>query len=140
MHKARSYFKDWIREREAIYSPSDMNSILNAFCTPRKTSLRINKLKVSEAERPSVIDTLKQNLANLKLKKAARLIPAPWGSGDVHYISNPSVMVRHLAMMKEHKAGLFHFQSLSSTIPALCLAAQKDDRVLDMCAAPVFTE
>jgi 16S rRNA C967 or C1407 C5-methylase (RsmB/RsmF family) len=94
----RNIYNKWIVEREGIFSPSKLDFILKAFSTPRKTSLRINNLKVTKDSKQKLLSSIQNQLIKLKHKNTPKLIPCSFYS-EGYYINESSVLVRHLAHM-----------------------------------------
>ena len=82
-------------------------------------SIRINLLRISEEE------AVAQLKAKLKLKKIGFTNSGYWADADFALSSTP-----------EYLQGYYYIQEAASQLPAQVLLPEKDDLVLDMCAAP----
>jgi NOL1/NOP2/sun family putative RNA methylase len=96
----------------------DFNKFLEIIKTPVPLSFRINTLKT----------TIREILPQLSF---LNLEPIPWYS-DGFYVKQPS----NLGNLLVHKKGLIYLQESISMLPAIILAPQTTDKVLDLAAAP----
>jgi len=87
-----------------------------------RSSIRINALS------PLGLDEIKTRLDDF----GAELEPIPWCPGSYHLLSDK----RALAESALFQDGHVYIQNASSLIPALALAPESGDRILDLCAAP----
>ena len=85
-----------------------------------KQSIRVNTLKISEQE---VITRLKKK--KIRLNKIPFTDQGYWAEADFSLSSTP-----------EYLQGYFYIQEAASQLPVQALDPEKDDIVLDMCAAP----
>lgn len=85
-----------------------------------KQSIRINTLKISEKE---LITRLKRN--KIRLNKIPFTDNGYWAEADFSLSSTP-----------EYLQGYYYIQEAASQLPVQALNPEKDDLVLDMCAAP----
>ena len=70
------------------------------------------------------------NIAALLQQEGHTVTPGPWpGALVVEFAGSP-------AASAAFKKGLFHVQGLASQFAALCVDAQPEQQVLDLCAAP----
>ena len=104
------------------YSPLTVDKILAGMCGERNTTLRANTIKSNIQE---VMNILKQN--GIKFDRV------PWYS-DALIIKNASE--KQIQKLNIYEDGYIYLQSLSSMVPPLVLNPQKNERVLDMTAAP----
>jgi 16S rRNA C967 or C1407 C5-methylase (RsmB/RsmF family) len=130
----RRVFAPWIKFHSDFFTPTQIDSMIRAFSNPRHLSFRINELKVtSPAMKRELLADIQATIQ--EFRKNVFIVSCPWYSYAC-YLSQPSILVRHLAPMVRHKAGCFYLQSLSSMIPVNCMDIKKNHRILDMCAAP----
>jgi len=87
-----------------------------------QSSIRINTLS------PLSVDEIKAKLDAF----GAELEPIPWCPGSFHLLSDK----RALAESDLFQGGHVYIQNASSLIPALAMAPQAGERILDVCAAP----
>src|SRR3989344_2229828 len=115
-----NYKSAFIKKYSALTNIEEYKKSVEAF--PRK-SIRINTLKTTARK---LIPSIEQ--------QGWLFDPVPWCS-DGYYISHVSKR-RDVGLASEHKQGLFFVQKSVSMIPSVALQPGKDDKVLDMCAAP----
>ena len=77
------------------------------------------------------INTLKENAAEMVFREFGRLEKIPW-CADGFYADKAVISGNH----PYHLAGLFYFQEPSAMSTVAALPIEKDDYVLDLCAAP----
>jgi len=102
-----------------LIPPSKVKSL---FSQRAVTTIRINPLK---GDPDKTIDVLKDRGYNLE--------KVYWAE-NVFFVRN--IDKSEISQIQEYKDGLFYIQNLSSILPALVLNPQKNDKILDMCAAP----
>lgn len=112
---------EFIERVRNIYS-TKADAILESLCVPHAISVRVNTLKTTVAE---AIHTL--TLAGINVLVAEFYSEALIVKG---------VSKRELTELPLYKEGHIYIQSLSSMIPPLLLNPQRDERVLDIAAAP----
>lgn len=98
------------------------SSVLHSFTIRKPTTLRANTLKITAAQ-------LRKNLADEGIK-----------ADTIHWYSDAftlkNITLRQLQETKWYKDGYLYVQSFSSMIPALVLAPQPGEKILDITAAP----
>lgn len=104
------------------YSPLTVDKILAGMSGERNTTLRVNSIKSNVQE---IMQELKQN--GIKFERV------PWYS-DALLIKNASE--KQIQKLDIYEEGKIYLQSLSSMVPPLVLNPVKDEKVLDMTAAP----
>jgi NOL1/NOP2/sun family putative RNA methylase len=131
-----SKFLDRLKQ---IIPQSQYQVVLNALCEKRPTTLRANTLKIGATD-------LKNEFEKLNIP----IIHVPWwenafivGNVIPNSFRDPHETLKqvqgdrfHLTDLDLYKQGFFYIQSLSSMVPPLILNPQKDETILDMCAAP----
>jgi len=124
MKKPWSVFPQQFLERIDNMYPDDQlkQEILSGLSTPRPTTLRLNTIKVTRDE----------ILANLDSENVV-LAPSSFLS-DVYILISPTL--RDLTQTSSYINGLIYVQSFSSMIPPLVLDPQKNEKILDITAAP----
>ena len=105
-----------------VYPSSIVETILEGFAAVRNTTLRVNTLKT----------TTETFLQHAKEEHIV-LIPVPWYP-EAFIVQSPDL--RTLTETSVYKNGLCYVQSLSSMLPSLILSPQKNEQILDLCAAP----
>lgn len=113
---------DFIEELYNTYNTRISDKILIGMSEKRLTTLRVN--------------TLKYNMVNLIKyfeEKNIEYEKVPWYN-DALIIKNAEE--KNLQQLDIYKNGYIYLQSLSSMIPALVLNPKKQERVLDLTAAP----
>ena len=90
---------------------------------PRQ-GLRANRLKIGRSELQALLGTATG-------LETAEMIPVPWSDDGLIF---PEKLMP--GKLPAHLAGLYYIQEPSAMLPAVVLAAQPGDRVLDLCAAP----
>ncbi len=104
------------------YSPEDVDKIFAGFTSEKVTTLRINTLKISP-------ELFKQEA------EAQHVLLEPIDWYNLAFILR-SPTLREFTETDLYKQGKCYVQSFSSMLPALILNPQKNERILDMCAAP----
>ncbi len=109
-------------ERLRIIVPPDaLSGVLLAYTIQRPTTLRVNTLKAS-------VQDIKKVFADAHIQyKQSDVSPISF------IVQNEK---RELLDLAAYANGLFYIQSLSSQIPALKLDPQKNEKILDIAAAP----
>ncbi len=112
--------QEFLRRIKLIY-PLHFNSICETFLNKKDQTFRINYLKTD-------LSSLRNHLRNegVKFKELS------WPKGSFILKSD----IRHLQRSFLYKEGFIYVQNVSSMIPPLILDSQKEDKVLDLCAAP----
>lgn len=95
----------------------EYDDYIQSFQESHHTSLRVNELKISVDEFLKIFP--------YKLK------PIPWCHNGFYYDDSDPV-TKH----PYYYAGLYYIQEASAMLPAESLPIEKEDRVLDICAAP----
>lgn len=102
-----------------LFPPQKVKSL---FSKRAVTTIRINPLKGD-------VDKTVELLKN----RDYELVPVSWAH-NVFFVKN--VDKSEISQIQEYRDGLFYIQNLSSILPTLILNPEKDDKILDMCAAP----
>lgn len=113
--------ENFIKNLNLIFTPSEVDKILTAFKTKRKTTFRLNSLKT---DRITLIELLKKK--NIKFNTVTFIKDAFYLEDDDKKLLNSDI----------YKNGLIYIQSLSSMLPALVLDPKKGEKILDLAAAP----
>lgn len=114
-----SYYLDMLYE---IYTPKEVDSILKSYLTGRRTTFRLNRLKLNSE---AILDELRKR--NIKIDKCNYF-------DYVYMLREGSEKI--LQQTEGYKRGYIYLQNLSSIIPAEVLDVSDAENVLDMCAAP----
>lgn len=102
--------------------PEQATTICAAFDQARPTTFRVNTLKASAVE------------VEAELQRAGfKLAAVPW-LPNAYILLEPDLF--QLSQQQVYLDGKIYVQGLSSMLPAVVLAPQTGERVLDMCAAP----
>lgn len=112
---------EFLRRLHQMYK-NNTEEILKTFKNPKPTTFRVNTIKLSVNEVITAINT-----------QGFETEPVPWY--DQAFILR-SKTLRDLTDTEQYKRGQIYVQNLSSMIPALVLAPNPTDKVLDICAAP----
>lgn len=113
--------KEEFIERMRNLLGKELDSYLKFIETPYKKMIRVNTIKISRDEL----------LRRLKKKK--------WKIQETSYkdaLIVQELMPGELGKAVEHQIGYYYVQDLSSMMPPLALSPQKNEAVLDLCAAP----
>jgi 16S rRNA (cytosine1407-C5)-methyltransferase len=110
---------------EQLVPPNRKKEVLNAFCTQRTLSIRANTLKISADELERILVELGLSFERVLWNKKAFLL-----------LNDSQKSLEILMKTDFYKNGYFYIQSLSSMIPALILAPQPNEKILDIAAAP----
>lgn len=102
-----------------LLPPQKVRSI---FSQRAVTTIRINPLKGDSGK---IVKLLKNRGYDLE--------SIPWAQ-NVFFIKNADKS--EISQIQEYQDGLFYIQNLSSILPALVLNPEKNENILDMCAAP----
>ncbi len=108
--------------RHIAQSEKEHQYILEAFAKKRPPAIRINTLKMT-------VEQVIKELTKLKIEYK----PVGWHSSALIL---PYSSTRELTKLLLYQSGALYIQSLSSMIPALVLAPEQTDIVLDLAAAP----
>ena len=101
--------------------PSHYSQVVNSFLSKKTQTFRINHLK-----------TDLRNLRNFLKQEKIKYKELPWPKGSFILKSD----LRKLQNSFIYKEGLIYVQNVSSMIPVICLSPHKEEKVLDLCAAP----
>lgn len=104
------------------YAPADVRRILAGFDTPRRTTLRVNRIRAEQAAVREALD-----------RSGITTQPVAWYEDALVVLHAREDALMQLDM---YARGDIYVQSLSSMIPPLVLGAQPGENVLDMAAAP----
>ncbi|MBN2544532.1 MAG: RsmB/NOP family class I SAM-dependent RNA methyltransferase [Spirochaetes bacterium] len=106
---------------ENLFTPSQFNKIITAYNSKRKTTFRINLLKINRIE---LIKQLKAE--NIKFNNINFIKDAFYLESDDKKLLNSSL----------YKEGFIYLQSISSMMPAVVLSPKKSEKILDIAASP----
>ncbi len=109
---------------EKQYGKEEAHAICDGL-VKKKTSFRINRLKVLDSEKGSIIEVLKKD----GIKSSS-----PSWYEDAFVLENAGN--DYLVKNSFYEEGRIYVQNLSSMIPPLVLAPKEGEDILDMCAAP----
>lgn len=112
---------EFIRRLDQLYG-NNAEKILKTFKVPKPTTFRVNTIKLSVNE---IISALSD--------QGFETEPVEW---YYEAFILKSKTLRELTDTEQYKRGQIYVQNLSSMIPALILAPNPTDKVLDICAAP----
>ena len=111
----------FLERLKTIVPPEQLASVLLAYTIQKPTTLRVNTLKTT-------VDAVKKMFDDAHIQ---------YEQSDISPIS---FIVRsdkrELLDLEAYTNGLFYIQSLSSQLPALTLDPKKDEKILDIAAAP----
>lgn len=113
---------EFIRRVKQLYNTETSESVFESFATEKPTTFRVNTIKLPVHE---VIKSLND--------QGFLTETVPWYY-EAFILRSKSL--RELTDTEQYKRGQIYVQSLSSMIPALVLAPNDTDKVLDICAAP----
>lgn len=105
----------------SVYDENTSKKIIEGCSKKRKTTLRINTIKIA---RENAINILKENKINFSV--------SPFSDTAI-IIESGEEKIRNTSL---YNNGEIYLQSLSSQLPALLLSAKENEDVLDMTAAP----
>ncbi len=118
-NKIPDFLKYMLKEQ---YGEQLSNKIIDGYTYKRPVTLRTNNIKTDK-------DTIEKKLNALQIKFSK----VKW-SDDSFIINNKTE--KDIKLLSMYINGEIYLQSLSSMIPALVLAPQKEEDILDMAAAP----
>jgi NOL1/NOP2/sun family putative RNA methylase len=113
---------EFIKRLGEIVPKESYNAILNSFSLERDVTVRTNTLRSNITELTTALETLD--------------IPYTTISWHPDALTIPHSLKSTLSMSDFYNEGYAYIQSQASLLPALVLAPQKGDEVLDLCAAP----
>jgi len=112
---------EFLRRLNQMYK-NNTEEILKTFKNPKPTTFRVNTIKASVNEVITALNT------------------QGFESEEVSWYTKAFILrsktLRELTDTEQYKRGQIYVQNLSSMIPALVLAPNPTDKVLDICAAP----
>lgn len=111
----------FLKNLDSIVPEGKIISVLQSFCQIKPPTFRANTLKISP-----------EDLAQELTKRGFKFERVPW-------LDNGFILKgeqRELTASDIYNEGYLYIQSLSSMIPALVLEPQKDEKILDLTAAP----
>lgn len=114
--------KKFLEKLPEIIGEDNLRETLNSFCFKKPSTFRVNTLKITSK---GLIKELNQIGINVK--------PVDWYQ-DAFILDN--VEQKILSETRWYKEGFLYIQGLSSMIPPLILNPEKNEKVLDLCAAP----
>ena len=119
--KMETYLPDFFIEKiKSEYNEDECQKILEGLSKKRKSSFRINRLKVDSKEIEKILHG-----ENIAFTKSSFFEDA--------YIVDDIEKVRNLSIYSE---GMIYVQSISSMVPPILLDPKENEDILDMCAAP----
>lgn len=113
---------NFLNQLTEIFPENQLPSVMQSFCVKKPISIRINTLK-----------TTKEEIISILHNAGIETIDVPWYS-DACIIS--SVSKQTIQELPIYTNGHLYIQNLSSMIPALVLNPLRDEKILDLCAAP----
>jgi len=105
-----------------IFTPAIYNQILNSFRIKRKTCIRVNNLKTDKSHVMKILQKEGFKFRNSEVLKEAFIF--------LRNIDN--TILKHSLT----KQGYIYLQNLSSMLPAIILAPQENEKILDIAASP----
>lgn len=122
MNKENVLPEFFVRMLDEQYGKEDMQKIINGYKSKRPVTLRVNTLKTS-------VQDIKKQLknANIQIKEVL------WNKQALIIENVSELEIQNLPM---YEKGEIYLQSLSSMLPPIILEPQKNNDILDMCAAP----
>lgn len=114
---------DFLDELNVEFSTKMQEKILNGICEKRFTTLRINKLKISE-----------QEVSNILNENGIEFEVLDLNGTSAYIIKNKNE--KDLQKLNIYQEGKIYLQSISSMIPPIVLNPMPDEKVLDLTAAP----
>ena len=110
----------YLEKMRGLLGPEEYGAYLESLKKEPVRGLRLNPLKVSEADKDAV------------LARTGAEEPVPWSAGQGYYCTHKEAPSRH----PYYAAGLYYLQEPSAMAPGALLDAKPGERVLDLCAAP----
>lgn len=112
----------FLQRLNEVFIPEKVKKILDAFSYKRPTTFRVNTLKISQEKLSEKLKAM-----GFEIEKV------PWCQ-DAFILTNKTQKM--LTETEFYKNGFLYIQSLSSMIPPLVLDPQKNEKILDLTAAP----
>ncbi len=112
--------KNFIDKLKKNYDHETINKILDGYKCIRKTTFRVNKIKLANED-------IKSELIKLGIPFTNTL----WYEGAFVLDNEEKITNTYI-----YQNGEIYLQSLSSMLPAIILNPQEKENILDMCAAP----
>ena len=112
--------KEFLAKLKKIY-PQEYSQICRTFLSRKKHSFRINYKKIDLV-----------SLRKALIKERIRFKELKWPEGSFILKSD----LRMFQASSVYQDGLVYLQNVSSMIPPLVLEPKKDEKILDLCAAP----
>ena len=103
--------------------PDLLNSVLDSFCIKKPTSFRINTIKRTSSEILKRLDELRISVETVPWYENALILKH---EADREILTHSDLVSN----------GYIYIQNLSSMLPALVLNPEREDKVLDLTAAP----
>ena len=113
---------DFLEKKIRSYYPEQIDEIVKGYTLRRKTSFRINRLKMTEEKTVSFLYAKKVKYSRVGWYPDAFIIE-----------QEPEEDIRKWPV---YENGAIYLQSLSAMIPVLVMEPKKGENILDMCAAP----
>ncbi len=113
--------EDFVEKLER-YFPKYVSEILSGLKKAKKTTFRINRLKITRSE-----------FVSQARKRGIKIQDVPWYE-DAFVLVSPNQ--REFQNTDFYEAGQVYLQSLSSMVPPLLMDLSAGQRVLDLCSAP----
>lgn len=112
----------FLERASRIIPPQELDSVLMSFCTKKPTTFRANTIKIS-------VEKLKEELTK-----------QGFSFDEVPYIKNAFLLrgrpQKELTETDLYKDGYIYLQNLSSMLPPIIMDPKKDEKILDIAAAP----
>ena len=113
------------RMKKLLPDEKDFEKFLEEIKIQPVNAIRCNKLKISS-------EKLKKTLE----EKYNWKISIPWKAHPEIMIIDSGLLPGELGRSLEHLLGYYYIQELSSMLPVIALTPEKNQKVLDLCAAP----
>ena len=113
---------EFVENLYELYSPGTVDKILSGMSGERSTTIRVNTLKT----------TILELMKNLK-EEAIKFNRVLWYENALEIINANE---KQLQKLLNYENGEFYLQSLSSMVPPLVLEPEKNEKILDLTAAP----
>ncbi len=114
--------KDFVDKMSKLLNNEELEELLKTLDSPLKKSIRINILK----DKP-------ENIVGCLKEQGFILEQMPWYKYGYFISKNENIRIGNTL---EHFLGKIYVQETSSMLPVIALNPQKEEYILDMCAAP----